>query len=97
MKIRYIIDYKGFGSFYQLTNTRNGECLDISKEQAKGYLDASDVFFSGKAEVALKSLPQREVKRPLGYSMQGAKPEYSFEEEKLPGAALQPYSYSFWS
>jgi len=83
MKIKYIIDYKGYGNLYQLTNTRTGECLDITKEEAKDYFDESTTFFSIKAEVSLNSLPQEEVKRPLGYT--------------LPGAALQPYSYSHWS
>ena len=83
MQIKYIIDYKGYGSFYTLTTTHNSECIDITKEQAKEYLDCSNVFISGKAEVSLKSLPQREVKRPLGYSM--------------PGVAKQEYSYSFWN
>lgn len=61
-KIKYIIDYKGYGPYYTLTTTHNGECIDINKRQAKEYLDCSNVFISGKAEVCLKSVPQEEVK-----------------------------------
>ena len=68
MKIKYIIDYKGYGNIYQLTNTRTGECLDITKEQTQNY-KLSTTFFSIKAEVSLTSLPQVEVKLPLGYSV----------------------------
>ena len=69
MRIKYIIDYKGYGNIYQLTNTRNGECLDITKEEAKDYFDESTTYFSAKADVSLNSLPQEEVKLPLGYSV----------------------------
>ena len=61
-KIKYIIDYRGWGPYYTLTTTHNGECIDINKKQAKEYLDCSNVFISGKAEVSLKSVPQEEVK-----------------------------------
>lgn len=61
MKIKYIIDYKGFGSTFTLTTTHNGECIDISKDQAKEYLDCSNVFISIKAEVNLKSVYQKEI------------------------------------
>ena len=61
-KIKYIIDHKGFGPYYTLTTTHNGECIDINKEQAKEYLDCSNVFVSGKAEVSLKSVDQVEIK-----------------------------------
>lgn len=70
MKIKYIIDYKGYGNIYQLTNTRTGECLDITREQAQDY-KLSSTFFSVKAEVSLNALPQEEVKRPLGYDIPG--------------------------
>ena len=60
-KIKYIIDYRGWGPFYTLTTTHNGECIDINKKQAKEYLDCSNVFVSGKAEVSLKSVDQVEV------------------------------------
>jgi hypothetical protein len=93
MKIKYIIDYKGFGSFYQQTNTRNGECLDITKEQAKGYLGASDVWFSGKAEVSVKSVDQVEVKRPLGYSVPHEEVRNDSLTRRLEGV-LQPHRYS---
>jgi len=56
MKIKYIIDYKGYGNLYQLTNTRNGECLDITKEEAKDYFDESTTYFSAKAEVSVRSV-----------------------------------------
>ncbi len=59
--IKYIIDYRGWGPYYTLTTTHNSECIDINKEQAKEYLDCSNVFISGKAEVSLKSVPQEEV------------------------------------
>ena len=59
--IKYIIDYKGFGPYYTLTTTHNGECIDINKKQAKEYLDCSNVFVSAKAEVSLKSVDQVEV------------------------------------
>ena len=55
MKIKYIIDYKGYGNLYQLTNTRNGECLDITKEQAQDY-KLSTTFFSVRADVSLNSV-----------------------------------------
>jgi len=55
MKIKYIIDYKGYGNLYQLTNTRTGECLDITKEQAQDY-KLSTTFFSVKADVSLNSV-----------------------------------------
>jgi hypothetical protein len=61
MKIKYIIDYKGYGNTYQLTNTRTGECLDITREQAQDY-KLSTTFMSIRAEVSLNSLPQTEVK-----------------------------------
>ena len=56
MKIKYIIDYKGYGNIYQMTNTRNGECLDITKEEAKDYFDESTTYFSAKAEVSVRSV-----------------------------------------
>ena len=55
MRIKYIIDYKGYGNLYQLTNTRTGECLDITKEQAQDY-KLSTTFFSVKADVSLNSV-----------------------------------------
>ncbi len=61
MRIKYIIDYKGYGDIYQLINTRNGECLDITKEEAKDYFDESTTFFSIRADVGLNSEDQVEV------------------------------------
>ena len=61
MRIKYIIDYKGYGNIYQLTNTRNGECLDITKEEAKDYFDESTTYFSARADVSLNSEEQFEV------------------------------------
>ena len=60
MQIKYIIDYKGYGDIYQLTNTRNGECLDITKEEAKDF-DESTTFFSVRADVSINSVEQFEV------------------------------------
>ena len=75
MQIKYIIDYKGYGNFFILTNTRTGECIDITREQAEDYLpiamgdNARFVYFSIKADVALRAEPQQEIKRALGYSL----------------------------
>ena len=60
MQIKYIIDYKGYGNIYQLTNTRNGECLDITKEEAKDF-DESTTFFSVRVDVSINSVEQFEV------------------------------------
>ena len=60
MKIKYIIDYKGYGDIYQLTNTRNGECLDITKEEAQDF-KLSTTYFSAKADVSINSVEQFEV------------------------------------
>jgi hypothetical protein len=60
MRIKYIIDYKGYGNIYQLINTRNGECLDITKEEAKDF-DESTTFFSVRADVSINSVDQVEV------------------------------------
>ena len=70
MKIKYIIDYKGYGNLYQLTNTRTGECLDITREQAQDY-KLSTTFFSVRAEVSLNSVEQVEVKRSLASALGG--------------------------
>ena len=60
MKIKYIIDYKGYGKIYQLTNTRNGECLDITKEEAQDF-KLSTTYFSVRADVSINSVEQFEV------------------------------------
>ena len=70
--IKYIIDYRGWGPYYTLTTTHNSECIDINTEQAKEYLDCSNVFISGKAEVSLKSVPQEEVKDSFTRRLEGA-------------------------
>ena len=72
MRIKYIIDYKGYGNIYQLTNTRNGECLDITREQAQDYMPPT-TFFSVRAEVSLNSVDQEEV-LPTGVSLREALP-----------------------
>jgi len=82
MKIKYIIDYKGYGNIYQVTSTRNGTCLDITKEEAQDF-DESTTYFSAKADVSVRSVEQVEVKSPLG--------------ESLGADALQPYHISHWS
>jgi hypothetical protein len=69
MQIKYIIDYKGYGDFFILTNTRTGECIDITREQAEDYCHTCDTHMTIKADVSLRSEPQVEVKRPLGYSV----------------------------
>jgi hypothetical protein len=67
MKIKYIIDYKGYGNIFDLTNTRTGEHTEITLEQAQDYLpiamgdNADFAFFSIRAEVSLKSLKQVEI------------------------------------
>ena len=69
-KIKYIIDYKGYGDIFDLTNTRTGEHNEITREQAEYYVNTSpdfwygninDTYFSVRAEVALKSLKQVEI------------------------------------
>ena len=60
MKIKHIIDYKGYGNYYQLTDTRNGECIDITKEQAHDW-KLSTTFFSVRADVSINSEEQFEV------------------------------------
>jgi len=60
MRINYIIDYKGYGNIYQLTNTRNGECLDITKEEAQDF-KLSTTYFSVRADVSINSEDQVEV------------------------------------
>jgi len=62
-KIKYIIDHKGYGNIFDLTNTRTGEYNEITRDTAIDY-DVNlnhKTFFSVRAEVALKSLKQVEV------------------------------------
>tara|TARA_B100001093_G_scaffold6187_1_gene6265 strand:- start:29427 stop:29651 length:225 start_codon:yes stop_codon:yes gene_type:complete len=66
--VKYIIDYKGYGNTFDLTNTRNGEHTEIDRDSAMDYvLDnqhreangyATDTYFSFKADVSLRSVPQ---------------------------------------
>lgn len=70
-KIKYIIDYKGYGNFFELTQTRTGEHTQITREEAKDYVYdnkyraenniVEDTFFSVRAEVNLRCVPQMEV------------------------------------
>jgi hypothetical protein len=70
-KIKYIIDYKGYGNFFELTQTRTGEHTQITREEAKDYVYdnkyraenniVEDTFFSVRADVNLRSVPQMEV------------------------------------
>lgn len=70
-KIKYIIDYKGYGNIFDLTNTRSGEHTEISREEAKDYVHdnkyraenniVEDTFFSVRADVQLRCVPQVEV------------------------------------
>ena len=64
-KIKYIIDYKGYGNTYDLTNTRTGEHTQIYRSSAMEYLgvspdygNISDTYFTFRADVALRSVPQ---------------------------------------
>ena len=64
MQIKYIIDYKGYGNFYQLTNTRNGAVHhDITKEEAQDFQDFKlwTTYFSVRADVSINSVEQFEV------------------------------------
>ena len=67
-KIKYIIDYKGYGNFFELTQTRTGEHTQITRDQAEDYVSTSpdfgnisDTYISVKADVALRSVPQQEI------------------------------------
>jgi hypothetical protein len=62
-KIRYIIDYKGYGDIFDLTLTRTGEHNEISREQAKQHINESFTYFTFKADVAVRSVPQVEIVR----------------------------------
>ena len=61
--INYIIDYKGYGNIFDLTNTRTGEYNEITRDIAMDYIVNLNhkTFFSVRAEVALKSLKQVEI------------------------------------
>ena len=55
-KIKYIIDYKGYGDIFDLTITRTGEHNEITREQAEDYLpiamgdNADSVYFTFRAD-----------------------------------------------
>lgn len=67
--IKYIIDYKGYGMWFDLINTRSGELTNLLREEAMDYVTDNqfrtdnniqvDTFFSVKADVALRSVPQK--------------------------------------
>jgi hypothetical protein len=61
--INYIIDYKGYGNIYQLTNVRTGECNDLVRYQALDYYVnlQHKTFFSVRADVSLRAVDQVEV------------------------------------
>tara|TARA_R110000772_G_scaffold87175_4_gene182025 strand:- start:334 stop:561 length:228 start_codon:yes stop_codon:yes gene_type:complete len=67
--IKFIIDYKGYGMWFDLINTRSGELTNLLREEAMDYVTDNqfrtdnniqvDTFFSAKADVALRSVPQK--------------------------------------
>ena len=61
--INYIIDYKGYGNMFQLTNVRTGECNDLVRYQALDYYVnlQHKTFFSVRADVSLRAVDQVEV------------------------------------
>ena len=63
MKIKYIIDTPYEGKF-TLTDARDGDHNEISEKTARLLLDGpsfGETFFSAKADVALRSVDQREI------------------------------------
>ena len=63
-KIKYIIDHKGYGDIFDLTNTRTGEHTEITRDQAKEYIPAGNVghtYFTFRADVQVKAVSQVEV------------------------------------
>lgn len=63
-KIKYIIDHKGYGNIFDLTNTRTGEHTEITREQAKEYVLSAHVghtYFTFRADVQIRSVSQVEV------------------------------------
>ena len=62
--INYIIDYKGYGNIFQLTDARTGVCNDVDRYQALDYYAnlQHKTFFSVRADVQLRSVEQHEVK-----------------------------------
>jgi len=59
MKIKYIIDYKGYGEIFQYTNIMNGECYDIDRKEAEDLNGSDDVWSSGRADVSLGTVSQK--------------------------------------
>ena len=59
--IRYIIDYKGYGDIFDLTVTRNGEHNEITRVQAEQHSNESLTYFTFRADVAIRSVPQEAV------------------------------------
>ena len=64
-KIKYIIDHRGYGDIFDLTNTRTGEHTEITREQAKEYVSMSarlgGTYFTFRADVQVKAVSQVEV------------------------------------
>ena len=66
-KVKYIIDHKGYGNIFDLTNTRTGEHTEITREQAQDYLpiamgdNADFVYFTFRADVQVRSVSQMEI------------------------------------
>jgi hypothetical protein len=60
-KIKYIIDHKGYGNIFDLTNTRTGEHTEITRDQAKEYVTTGDTYFTFRAEVQVMAVSQMEV------------------------------------
>lgn len=61
--INYIIDYKGYGNVFDLTNTRTGEYNEITRDIAMDYYVnlQHKTFFSVRADVSLRAVDQMEV------------------------------------
>ena len=57
-KIKYIIDYKGYGDIFDLTLTRTGEHNEITREQAEQHVNESFTYFTFRADVAVRSESQ---------------------------------------
>ena len=62
-KIRYIIDYKGYGDIFDLTLTRTGEHNEITREQAKQHVNESFTYFTFRADVQVRAVDQVEIVR----------------------------------
>jgi hypothetical protein len=60
-KIKYIIDHKGYGDIFDLTNTRTGEHNEITRAQAKDYRRDYYAYFTFRADVQVRSVSQFEI------------------------------------